>query len=43
MALSQELAGNKTEAINAYKQLADAYAQTYFGSMAKDKLAELQK
>ena len=43
LAMSQELAGNKTEAINAYKQLADAYAQTYFGSMAKDKLAELQK
>ncbi len=43
LAMSQELAGNKTEAINAYKQLADAYAPTYFGSVAKGKLAELQK
>lgn len=43
LAMSQELAGNKTEAINAYKQLADAYAQTYFGVMAKDKLAVLEK
>lgn len=43
LAMSQELAGNKTEAINAYKYLNDAYAQTYFGTMAKQKLAELQK
>ncbi len=43
LAMSQELAGNKTEALNAYKYLSDAYAQTYFGTMAKQKLAELQK
>ena len=43
MAMSQELAGNKTEALNAYKYLTEAYAQTYFGAVAKQKMAELQK
>ncbi len=43
LALSQELAGNKTEALNAYKHLADAYAMTYFGRVAKDKMNQLQK
>ena len=43
LAMSQELAGNKTEALNAYKHLADAYAPTYFGTTAKEKMAELQK
>ena len=43
LAMSQELAGNKTEALNAYQHLADAYTQTYFGELAKQKLAELQK
>lgn len=43
LAMSQELAGNKPEAINAYKHLADAYAQTYFGAVAKEKMAQLQK
>ena len=43
LAMSQELAGNKTEALNAYKHLAENYAKTYFGSVAKDKMKELQK
>lgn len=43
LALSQELAGNKTEALEAYKHLVENYAKTYFGSVAKDKIKELQK
>ena len=43
VAASQELAGNKTEALNAYKHLSEAYTNTYFGAAAKDKMAELQK
>lgn len=43
LAMSQELAGNKTEALNAYKHLLEAYTNTYFGAVAKDKVAELQK
>lgn len=43
LAMSQELAGNKTEALNAYKHLSEAYTNTYFGAAAKDKMAELQK
>lgn len=43
LAISQELAGNKTEALEAYKHLVENYAKTYFGSVAKDKIKELQK
>ncbi|WP_428060665.1 tetratricopeptide repeat protein [Candidatus Avelusimicrobium stercoris] len=43
LALSQELAGNKNEALEAYKHLVENYAKTYFGSVAKDKIKELQK
>lgn len=43
LAASQELAGNKAEAIAAYKHLLEAYTKTYFGVYAKDKLNELQK
>ena len=43
LALSQELAGNKTEAIEAYTHLLENYTKTYFGTFAKDKLAVLKK
>lgn len=43
LALSQELAGNKAEALNAYKYILENYTKTYFGTVAKDKLSELQK
>ena len=43
LALSQELAGNKTQAVESYKYLLGNYTKTYFGKIAKDKLAELQK
>lgn len=43
LAMSQELAGNKAEAVGAYKHLAESYANTYFGVLAKDKLKTLQK
>ena len=43
LALSQELADNKPEAIETYKYLAENHTKTYFGTMAKNKLAELQK
>ncbi len=43
LALSQELAGNKTQAIESYKYLLENHTKTYFGTIAKDKLSELQK
>lgn len=43
LALSQELAGKKTEAVETYKQILADYTKTYFGAVAKDKLAALTK
>lgn len=43
LAMSQELAGNKPQAIEAYKHLLENYTKTYFGTLAKDKLSQLQK
>lgn len=43
LASSQELAGNKEAALEAYKHLLEAYTKTYFGVYAKDKISELQK
>ena len=42
-ALSQELAGNKDQAVEAYTYLLENYTKTYFGAFAKDKLAALKK
>jgi len=43
LAMSQELAGKKQEALDAYKYLLENYTKTYFGSVAKDKITDLQK
>lgn len=43
LAMSQELAGKKEDALNTYKHILEAYTKTYFGTVAKEKLAELQK
>lgn len=43
LALSQELAGDKTAALKTYKQILEAYTKTYFGTFAKEKLTQLQK
>ncbi len=43
LAMSQELAGNKQEAIDAYKYLLENYTKTYFGVVANDKITALQK
>lgn len=43
LALSQEFAGNKVQAIEAYTYLLENYTKTYFGTFAKDKLAVLKK
>ena len=43
LAMSQELAGNKQEAIDAYKYLLENYTKTYFGVVANDKINALQK
>ena len=43
LALSQELAGDKTAAIQAYQYLLENYTKTYFGAFAKDKLTALKK
>ena len=43
LALSQELSGNKTAALEAYKHILEAYGKTYFGTFAKEKLTQLQK
>ena len=43
LALSQELSGQKAQAVETYQQLLANYTKTYFGSVAKDKLAVLNK
>ena len=43
LAMSQELAGNKAEALEAYKYLLENHTKTYFGTLAKDKISQLQK
>ena len=43
LAMSQELAGDKSQAIETYKYLAENHTKTYFGTIAKNKLSELQK
>ena len=43
LAMSQELAGKKQEALESYKYLLENYTKTYFGAVAKDKIADLQK
>ena len=43
LALSQELSGDKTAALNTYKHILEAYTKTYFGTFAKEKLTQLQK
>lgn len=43
LAMSQELAGKKQEAIETYKQILADYTKTYFGAVAKDRLAVLNK
>lgn len=43
LAVSQELAGKTQEATETYKQILSDYTKTYFGTMAKDRLAVLTK
>lgn len=43
LAMSQELAGNKQEAIDAYTLLVTEHPTSYFGKVSKDKLNNLQK
>lgn len=43
LAVSQELAGKTQEASETYKQILADYTKTYFGTMAKDRLAVLTK
>lgn len=43
LAYSEELAGNKEAAVNAYKHLLEAYTKTYFGTAAKDRLDQIEK
>lgn len=43
LALSQELSGDKTAAINTYKKILEDYTKTYFGVFAKDKITQLTK
>lgn len=43
LAMSEELAGKKQEAIETYQQILANYTKSYFGTMAKDKLAVLNK
>ena len=43
LALSQELSGDKTAALETYKHIVESYAKTYFGTFAKEKLTQLQK
>ena len=43
LAMSQELAGNKEAAVEAYKYLLENHTKTYFGTLAKDKISQLQK
>lgn len=43
LALSQELAGDKAAALESYKYLLENHTKTYFGTLAKDKISQLQK
>lgn len=43
LALSQELSGDKTAALDTYKKILESYTKSYYGSFAKDKIAELKK
>ena len=43
LALSQELSGDKTSALNTYKKILEDYTKTYFGVFAKDKITALSK
>ena len=43
LAISQELSGDKTAAIETYKKILEDYTKTYFGVFAKDKLTQLNK
>ena len=43
LAMSQELAGEKAAATESYKYLLENHTKTYFGTLAKDKLSQLQK
>ena len=43
LAMSQELAGDKTQALESYKYLLENYTKTYFGTIAKDKISQLKK
>ena len=43
LAMSQELAGQKDQAVQSYKYLLENHTKTYFGTFAKDKLSQLQK
>ena len=43
LALSQELSGDKTAALETYKKILEDYTKTYFGVFAKDKITVLSK
>ncbi|MBO7238508.1 MAG: tetratricopeptide repeat protein [Elusimicrobiaceae bacterium] len=43
LAMSQELSGNKTAALDTYKKILEDYTKTYFGVFAKDKITALSK
>lgn len=43
LALSQELSGDKTSALETYKKVLENYTKTYFGVFAKDKINQLSK
>lgn len=43
LALSQELAGNKEDALQTYQKILESYTKTYYGNFAKDKITQLRK
>ena len=43
LAVSQELSGDKTAALETYKKILEDYTKTYFGVFAKDKITVLTK
>ncbi len=43
LAMSQELAGKKAEALDAYKYLLENHTKSYFGTLAKEKIEQLNK
>ena len=43
LAMSQELAGKKEEALAAYKYLLENHTKSYFGTLAKEKIEQLNK